>query len=106
MQARELTLRKLLDGQRQYQLPLFQRPYSWTPQQQTQLWRDVIELHEVQDANAQHFLGSVVTSPVKSGPDRPEMFVLVDGQQRLTTLAVLISALRDAMKESDATAAE
>lgn len=97
MQASEITLKKLFDGQRQYRVPLFQRPYSWSKDHREQLWSDIHELCQVRavESTAQHFLGSIVTSPVPSGPERPEMFLLIDGQQRLTTLAILLAAIRD-----------
>ena len=101
-------MRQLLDGQRQYQVPLFQRPYAWEHAQHQQLWADVLELYEArqEEPAAQHFLGSVVTLPITSGPDRPELFILVDGQQRLTTLSVLLASIRDRARNSDSTAAE
>lgn len=101
MKASELTLRQLLDGRRQYAVPLFQRKYSWLRAHHEQLWRDVLDLYEIrlEEPKAQHFLGSVVTAEIPSGPDRPELFVLIDGQQRLTTLAILLAAIRDGHSE-------
>lgn len=107
MNASELTLRQLLDGRRQYAVPLFQRKYSWLPSHHQQLWRDLLDLYETRlfEPKAQHFLGSVVTAEIPSGPDRPELFVLIDGQQRLTTLAILLAAIRDSHSESGNTGA-
>jgi uncharacterized protein with ParB-like and HNH nuclease domain len=44
MQARETTLQELLGGQKQYQVPLYQRTYSWGEAQLAQLWDDIVDL--------------------------------------------------------------
>ncbi len=44
--ARETTLQELLEGSKQYQVPLYQRTYSWTPRQLERLWEDIEKLGE------------------------------------------------------------
>ncbi len=95
MQASETSIRKLIEGSKQYVIPLFQRPYSWTQKHWSTLWQDVMDL--VDDPNARpHFFGSTVTAPARSVPQGVGKWLLIDGQQRLTTTQLLLAALRDA----------
>ena len=101
MQASETTIRKLIEGSKQYVIPLFQRPYSWTQKHWSTLWQDVLEL--VDNPNSRpHFFGSTVTAPAKSVPQGVGKWLLIDGQQRLTTTQLLLAALRDAATQIDA----
>ena len=94
MQASETTIRKLIEGSKQYVIPLFQRPYSWNEKHWSTLWHDVLDL--VDDANARpHFFGSTVTAPAKSVPQGVGKWLLIDGQQRMTTTQLFLAALRD-----------
>jgi uncharacterized protein with ParB-like and HNH nuclease domain len=94
MQASETKLRQLIEGTKQYVVPLFQRPYSWSEKQWKVLWTDVHEKARHADGRP-HFFGSIVTTPAKSVPQGVGKFLLIDGQQRLTTVQVLLAALRD-----------
>lgn len=100
MDVQETRLQQVLEGAKQYRVPLYQRPYSWTHKQLERLWSDVLELaDERRDSNhSMHFTGSLVLSLGQVGPGGAE-FLVVDGQQRLTTLSVLICALRDHYRE-------
>ena len=104
MEARETNFGTLLNGRVQYRVPLFQRQYAWQREQREQLWADVLDLYEERrgDADrAQHFMGSIVTSSEQLGPNRPAVHTLIDGQQRLTTLSLLLAALRDHLAETE-----
>lgn len=77
---------------------LFQRPYTWDESRWKVLWADLVELCEDEtDANRAkpHFMGSIVTVPTRTVPEGVTKFLLIDGQQRLTTLQVLLAAVRD-----------
>lgn len=102
MQASETKLRQLVEGTKQYVVPLFQRPYSWSEKQWKMLWVDVLEKARHADGRP-HFFGSIVTTPAKSVPQGVGKYLLVDGQQRLTTVQVLLAALRDAADQLNAT---
>ena len=93
MHANQTDVQKILGGVQQYVIPLFQRPYSWETRQWTNLWTDLIELCE-EEKPRNHFIGSIVTMPEKSVPEGVSKFVLIDGQQRLTTFFLLLCALR------------
>jgi hypothetical protein len=69
--ARETTLQELLEGSKQYQVPLYQRTYSWKHEQLKRLWEDILKLAEdrVDAPGATHFIGSLVLAPSPSnGP--------------------------------------
>ncbi|WP_431894777.1 GmrSD restriction endonuclease domain-containing protein [Micromonospora haikouensis] len=96
--AHETTLRELLEGAKQYRVPLYQRTYSWTESQLGRLWEDIRKLAEerADDSSLTHFIGSLVLAPSPTnGPAGVSEFLVVDGQQRLTTLSILLCALRD-----------
>lgn len=86
LEAHKKSLNALLavSGQ-QFRIPPYQRPYAWTAEQIDDLWSDLLE-----HAEHGHFLGSIVTS--YEDEDRP---LVIDGQQRLTTLMLLLAVLRD-----------
>ncbi|MER7333516.1 MULTISPECIES: DUF262 domain-containing protein [unclassified Micromonospora] len=96
--AAETTLQGLLEGSKQYQVPLYQRTYSWTKSQLARLWEDVRKLADdrVDNPSATHFIGSVVLAPSPTnGPAGVAEYLVVDGQQRLTSLTILLCAIRD-----------
>ncbi|QRP46892.1 DUF262 domain-containing protein [Amycolatopsis sp. FDAARGOS 1241] len=96
--ARETTLQELLEGSKQYQVPLYQRTYSWKSGQLERLWEDITQLAKdrAEDPELTHFMGSVVLAPSPAnGPTGVQEFLVIDGQQRLTTLSILLCAIRD-----------
>lgn len=94
MKASGTQLFNLLQGQQHFMIPLFQRPYSWEKKNYESLWNDVMEVYEG-DIEERHFLGSIVTKSQNATPEGVSPFLVIDGQQRLTTLMILLSALRD-----------
>jgi alkylated DNA nucleotide flippase Atl1 len=90
----EASLGKILEGSNQYVIPLYQRPYSWQTRNWLKLWEDITDLAEARrtQPSASHFTGTLVleASTVTAGLTQ---FVVVDGQQRLTTLSLLLAAL-------------
>jgi uncharacterized protein with ParB-like and HNH nuclease domain len=97
VKASETSLRILLEGQKQFQIPLFQRPYGWREDNWEALWNDIIEIDEV-ETGAVHFLGSIVTKSLPGTPEGISPFLVIDGQQRLTTISVLLAAMRDTFR--------
>jgi uncharacterized protein with ParB-like and HNH nuclease domain len=83
----------------QYIVPLFQRPYSWNKKEWSELWEDMTSLLEDErDKRKTHFLGSIVTMAVEQKPHGINKYVLIDGQQRLTTLSIFLLVIRDLTK--------
>ncbi len=93
MKANETVFLKCLESKNQFIIPIYQRPYSWTLKQCEQLWDDILRV--ASDTNAStHFVGSLVCieqglSTITSVPQR----LVIDGQQRLTTITLLLGAL-------------
>ncbi|MFD7578563.1 DUF262 domain-containing protein [Kitasatospora sp. NPDC059817] len=105
MRAQEITFLKLVQGDKQFQVPLYQRTYSWERAQLQRLWDDVSELVEQRvdgGVPAAHFLGSVVLAPGHIQAGGVQRWLVVDGQQRLTTLMLAFTALRDHYKAAGA----
>ncbi|WP_230401672.1 DUF4268 domain-containing protein [Sanguibacter suaedae] len=102
----ETSLAGMLEGKKQYQVPLYQRVYSWGAKHLDQLWDDVVELAATrrEAPGSNHFIGSLVlaTSPDFNAVGLAKLLV-VDGQQRLTTLTLLLAALRDHLAETGRT---
>jgi len=98
MDARAKTVRDILYSRDQYLIPFFQRHYSWTRQNWTRLWDDILILME-DEHDGQHFMGPLVCTPLERVPAEVAKFQLIDGQQRLTTLTVLLVAVRDVARE-------
>jgi hypothetical protein len=72
-----------------YVIPDFQRPYSWEQEQCDTLWEDIVGFHNsVPEDEDKYFLGNIVVHPMSGGK-----YAVIDGQQRLTTLLLLIKAL-------------
>ena len=94
MKASETTLQPVFEGVKQYVIPLFQRTYSWKSKDWETLWDDLMDLYEAND-DREHFMGAMVTMPVDMSPHGINKYLLIDGQQRLTTLFVLLALIRD-----------
>lgn len=83
-------------NKKQYSIPVYQRNYEWSKEQCTKLFEDILTAHK---KDRYHFTGSVVFAPLKT-EKKIEYFIVIDGQQRLTTIYILIKALID-MAESE-----
>lgn len=105
MKASETSLRNLLEGGKQFQIPLFQRPYSWKKENWETLWEDLMSLYN-DDGKGFYFLGPIVTQAELGTADGITPYIVIDGQQRLTTLSILLAALRNYLKKFDKQMAE
>ncbi|MGO4505262.1 DUF262 domain-containing protein [Dyella sp. 2YAF14] len=117
MQPSKTTVTGLFSTPHQYQIPIFQRGYVWTLEKQVgPLWADIQDradaLLEQQALAAKgvtaaikplqkHFLGSIVMTPVPNTFGRVPAFEVIDGQQRSTTLQLLLLAFRQASLKLD-----
>lgn len=98
MQAKETRLQEIIEGTKQYVIPLFQRSYSWTSKEWEILWKDIYELAEMDNPRV-HFMGSIVSMPTTSVPQGVAKYLLIDGQQRLTTVFIVLAVLRDLARQ-------
>ncbi len=115
MQPSKTTVTGLFNSPHQYQIPIFQRGYVWKLEKQVgPLWSDiqdradaVLEQQSLSSTGTaaglkplqKHFLGSIVMTPVPNSFGRVAAFEVIDGQQRSTTLQLLLLAFRQASRE-------
>ena len=95
MKASERTLQQLLHSSDQYVIPVFQRYYTWGTANWEQLMEDAGELLEPGAEDRRHFMGSIVTVPDGHQPGVVPAYQVIDGQQRMTTLSILLCVVRD-----------
>lgn len=84
----EYPLAKIFSSEFEYIIPSYQRPYAWTVDQVSELFDDLYDFYQTEKDEG-YFLGSIVLIK-QEGVPRAEV---IDGQQRLTTLTILLSAL-------------
>lgn len=95
MKATEASLLQFLDAAPRFVIPIYQRTYSWTEKECSQLWDDVYRAGS-DDGIDVHFIGSIVyIEDGLSNNSRRSPNLVIDGQQRLTTITLLLAALAD-----------
>ena len=97
-----LTLSKLLDG-RLFRIPEYQRAYSWTSRERQDLFGDIEKVY-AKGQDAGHFMAAVVClrrDKQTLGTDEFHVLEIVDGQQRLTTLIILLNTIKRALNNKD-----
>jgi uncharacterized protein with ParB-like and HNH nuclease domain/predicted transport protein len=99
MNAQDIRLIDLLDGKKQFIVPVFQRDYSWGTKHCLQLWDDVLRAG-IDATVSTHFVGSIVYIAAEETSANVGRWLLIDGQQRVTTLTLLLIAVRNALSGS------
>ena len=99
MKAETSRIVEYFNGSQQNVIPLFQRPYSWKRRNWEALWDDIVDCAEPGGPPV-HFLGAVVSAPLSLTGVGVNKYQIIDGQQRLTTFALLLAAMRDAADEA------
>jgi len=100
MNSTVTSILTFLEGSKQFVIPIYQRTYEWKREQCSQFWEDVLLVGGNQEPKP-HFFGSIVYMD----PEEPQNIgdvqeiLVIDGQQRLTTLSLLISALSRVIQE-------
>lgn len=104
-QPSKATATELFEGRKHYVIPAYQRPYVWSEEDQwAPLWDDiqrVAESHLLDSSNPieSHFLGAVVFELLQAGSAAITELDVIDGQQRLTTLQLLLDAVQGVLHE-------
>ncbi|WP_121058979.1 DUF262 and DUF1524 domain-containing protein [Helicobacter pylori] len=100
MEAKATTLLEFIRESQtnQFVIPIYQRLYSWKKEQCEQLWDDIIKIGGNDKMNG-HFIGSILYVRVDDTHSSP--LLIIDGQQRLTTITLLFIALRDHLNDED-----
>ncbi|UOR42704.1 DUF262 and DUF1524 domain-containing protein [Helicobacter pylori] len=96
MKADATTLLNFIKGNQKNQLviPIYQRVYSWEKEQCKQLWDDIVKTGGNDQMNG-HFIGSILYVIKDKTSCSNNVLLIIDGQQRLTTITLLLTALRD-----------
>jgi uncharacterized protein with ParB-like and HNH nuclease domain/predicted transport protein len=101
VKATEAKLMSFLQKSPQFIIPIYQRTYSWTDKQCRQLWDDILHAGS-SDVIAVHFIGSIVyVEQGLSQVSHQAPLLVIDGQQRLTTVSLLIEALARALGDTE-----
>jgi hypothetical protein len=98
IEAHESTIGYIFSDAYGFEIPSYQRPYAWEVEQAQELLADLLDAMDNTDANGGvYFLGSIVLIKTPNAP----LSKVVDGQQRLTTLTILLSVLRDLTTDNE-----
>ncbi|MEF2148442.1 GmrSD restriction endonuclease domain-containing protein [Aquilutibacter rugosus] len=100
MKAQDLQFIQLLQGAKQFIIPIFQRTYSWEIGHCEQLWNDILRVGGHAQLNS-HFIGSAVYIPEQETSAAISRWLVIDGQQRITTLTLLLLALKRRLEKED-----
>ncbi|GAA9372458.1 DUF262 and DUF1524 domain-containing protein [Helicobacter pylori] len=102
MEADATPLLKFIKDNQKNQLviPIYQRVYSWDKEQCKQLWDDIVKTGG-SDQIEGHFIGSIVFVHDGIYTTSHNELLIIDGQQRLTTITLLLTALRDHLNDED-----
>ncbi|GAA8111351.1 DUF262 and DUF1524 domain-containing protein [Helicobacter pylori] len=100
MEADKNTLLKFIEDNQNNQLviPIYQRLYSWEKEQCKQLWDDIIKIGGNDKMNG-HFIGSILYVINNKTSYSNNVLLIIDGQQRLTTITLLLTALRNHLSD-------
>lgn len=98
--SEETSFKRLLETRCYYTIPPFQRAYKWKKQNLNQLLEDVTTLIEEQEDA--HFMGALILDQQPSSPAAPSIYEVIDGQQRLTTVFLMIAGIvRTLLREKE-----
>ena len=101
MQGSNYTIVQMFDGDdKQFIIPVYQRKYSWKLENCRQLFRDLLDV--VREQRRSHFFGSIVVAATES----MSTYSIIDGQQRLTTVSLLLMAMSDLVRQGKLTSQE
>ena len=97
MKPETRTVTQLFELDVRYVVPLYQRPYVWKEDKQWEpLWDDIVTLLDHQEngdgQHYSHFLGAIVLDQITQAPGKIPRLTVIDGQQRLTTLQIVLAA--------------
>ena len=100
MKAQDLQFTQLIQGAKQFIIPIFQRTYSWDVSHCEQLWNDIVRVGSRAELDS-HFIGSAVYIPEQETSAAISRWLVIDGQQRITTITLLLLALMRRLKKEN-----
>lgn len=103
------TIRKIFDGHSTYMIPNFQREFSWNKKNYRDFLNDLLTSMSIEykneqfvyDNQADYFFGTILLVGNETSPQVDKPFIVVDGQQRLTTMTIFIAALKSIIENVD-----
>lgn len=87
-----MTYRQIMGNGIKYEIPKFQRDYTWETEQWDDLWQDILQL--VSDEETEHYMGYLVLQTTDN-----KNYQIIDGQQRLTTLSIIILTVLKSLED-------
>ncbi len=106
LSASKEKLLSFLNGSSQYIIPFFQRSYVWKVENWSELWENILEEYEELVVNnnpkSEHFIGTIIIKQLLTSQVGATEYELIDGQQRMTTINLLLKAFHDATLENSA----
>jgi uncharacterized protein with ParB-like and HNH nuclease domain len=96
---KEILNEMLGNTKSQFIIPVYQRNYDWTKKECERLFEDILILSKDKNKSSIHFLGAFVYKPGKREDTRFDQLILIDGQQRLTTIILFLKAIHDYSKK-------
>jgi len=104
LSASKERLLSFLSGSSQYIIPFFQRSYVWKVDNWAELWENILEEYEEMnnDNYSEHFIGTIIIKQLLTSRVGATEYELIDGQQRLTTICILLRAFYDSTEEQSA----
>lgn len=99
LSANKEKLHSFFHGTNQYQIPFFQRSYVWKKENWDELWDSILEEQEELNSGneSEHFIGTIIIKQKLSETLGINPFELIDGQQRLTTICLLLKSIYDSL---------
>ncbi len=95
--GKEYPISDIFTSKFEYHIPSYQRPYAWEKEQAETLFDDLLDFYRNQPKDDNYFLGSIVL--IKEDDDNKPKSDVIDGQQRLTSLTILLSVIASLIKD-------
>ena len=96
-QIKTLSVQEVLNGADLYKIPIYQRNYAWGDKEITQLIQDIADYISEEKEKNNYYIGSLIVY-VRNEEKRNEFYETIDGQQRLTTLSILVAVIKNIYK--------
>ena len=94
------SLAEIVAGNHRITIPMYQRKYEWEKDKITAFWNDLYKLTDDADAKTLHYMGTMVRQDEIAGNNGLSQFMVIDGQQRITTTTLLMHAIREFLKDT------
>lgn len=96
----ENDIANVISGDTVFTIPYFQRAYRWKTERLRRLEKDILAIVD-SDGDEMHFLGAIIVHGRRSNPSDPNVFDVIDGQQRITTLFIYLCAIVKTLCQAD-----